>query len=111
MRLATGRGASWTREAAAGAPAPAPPAEGLPIVLDPALAPPSPTGARRGGAQPRPILVKGDLRRFPSPPGVEAGPLRIQACPLQPAASGFPATLRQTHISARVALLSARTID
>lgn len=37
------------------------------------------TAARRG-AQPRPILVKGDLRRFPTPPGVDDGPLRIQAC-------------------------------
>ena len=38
------------------------------------------TAARRG-AQPRPILVKGDLRRFPTPPGVDDGPLCIQACP------------------------------
>ena len=53
-------------------------------MLDPALAPPSSTAARRSGPQPRPILVKGDLRRFPSPPGVDEGPLRIQARPLHP---------------------------
>jgi len=71
-RLHAGQGAPWALEAAGGEALPWAHSAAAPAALDAAAA------ARRG-PQPRPILVKGDLRRFLTPPGVDTAPLRIQA--------------------------------
>ncbi len=71
-RLRAGQGAPWALEAAGGETLPWAHSAVAPAALDAAA-------ASRRGPQPRPILVKGDLRRFPTPPGVDTAPLRIQA--------------------------------